>query len=286
MSKKLVIFGCGYLGSAYARQALGQGQEVVALTRNPSTAVALREAGIGKVVEAELSDDAWHGEIDAEQDCVLNCVGSGSDGIGGYIRSYVHGQDSIMRWAESGRVGTFVFTGSTSVYPQTDRCLVDEKADSTGVSEKGGLLLAAEKIGFDKPDSVGRSFILRLAGLYGPGRHLLLDHVREGTNAIKGNGDRILNLIHRDDACSAIRACFDAPETNMGRIYNVSDGSHATRLEITEWLANRLGVDPPGFAGAQDGDGPNRQISNARIRDDLGWSPAYPSYREGYEEML
>ena len=258
---------------------------MIALTRNAETVASLREAGVADVVEAELDSGSWHGKIDPKQDFVVNCVGAAADGVEGYLKSYVEGQDSVMQWAGNGQIGTYVFTSSSSVYPQTGRRLVDETASSDGVSERGGLLLAAERRGFNANDSIGRSFILRLAGLYGPERHLLLDNVRTN-ETLSGNGDRILNLIHRDDATSAILAVLDAGETNVGRIYNVSDGNHSSRAEIVEWLAGKLGVEVPAFAGDDEDDVPNRKVSNDRIRDELGWSPAYPSYCEGYEAIL
>ena len=190
-----------------------------------------------------------------------------------------------MQWAGKGQVGTYVFTSSSSVYPQTGRRLVDETASCDGVSERGGLILAAEQFGFPGVDSIGRSFVLRLAGLYGPGRHLLLDNLRV-SEPLSGNGDRILNLIHRDDAVSAILAALGADEANVGRIYNVSDGNHALRSEIVEWLAERLGVEAPSFAGDDEDGVPNRKVSNDRIRDELRWTPAYSSFRDGYEAIL
>ena len=53
--KRLVIFGCGYVGSEVARAAVGAGARVDALTRNPEKAAALRSLGLAKVVVAELS---------------------------------------------------------------------------------------------------------------------------------------------------------------------------------------------------------------------------------------
>jgi len=285
MSKQLVIFGCGYLGSELARQAIELGWHISAVTRNADTAASLNDAGVHKVVVADLDDDSWSGEIDSTQDYVVNCVGAASNDLDGYLKSYVDGQDSVVKWARDGKVGTYVFTSSTSVYPQTERQLIDETASSDGVSERGGLLLAAEQLGFPGGGGIGRSFILRLAGLYGPGRHLFLESVRNGVTQ-SGDGDRILNLIHRDDATSAILAVLQAGDNNIGRIYNLSDGNPSSRAEIAEWLAEKLGVDAPSFAGNDGSDASNRKISNNRIRDELNWSPAFPSFREGYNSIL
>jgi nucleoside-diphosphate-sugar epimerase len=285
VSSKITILGCGYLGSALAKVCLGKGWQVAALTRNPKTASALRTLGVSKVIESQIQNDDWHGQLDANQDFVVNCVGASSSDPDGYIASYVEGQDSVMKWLEQGQVGSFIFTSSISVYPQTEKRLVDETASCLGVSEKGGLLLAAEQKCFPPVPSITRSFVLRLAGLYGPGRHLLVDRIKSGTT-IKGDEDRILNLLHRDDAVDAILTCLSAPAQNIGRIYNVSDGNHPTRGQVVTWLAEKLGVPSPGFEGNGLANDSNRKISNNRILDELFWSPSYSNYQMGYKSIL
>ena len=245
----------------------------------------MRTLGVSKVIESQIQNDDWHGQLDANQDFVVNCVGASSSDPDGYISSYVEGQDSVMKWLEQGQVGSFIFTSSISVYPQTEKRLVDETASCLGVSEKGGLLLAAEQKCFPPVPSITRSFVLRLAGLYGPGRHLLVDRIKSGTT-IKGNEDRILNLLHRDDAVDAILTCLSAPAQNIGRIYNVSDGNHPTRGQVVTWLAEKLGVPSPGFDGNGLANDSNRKISNNRILDELFWSPSYSNYQMGYKSIL
>src|ERR1700710_2122377 len=93
--KRLVIFGCGYVGSAAAYAAVAAGARVEALTRNVEKAAALRAKGLSKVVVAELSSSDWHAQINGGADFVLNCVSSGG-GTDGYQRSYLAGMTSIL----------------------------------------------------------------------------------------------------------------------------------------------------------------------------------------------
>lgn len=285
MKQTITILGCGYLGSALAEQCISKGWSVSALTRNSAKAKDLRSMGVDKVIEAQIEDENWHDQLDSNQDFVVNCVGAASNDAQGYISSYIEGQDSVMKWLEQGSVRTFVFTSSTSVYPQSGKRFVDETASCVGVSEKGGLLLAAEQKCFPPVSSISRSFILRLSGLYGPGRHLLMNKVKQGED-IDGNEDRILNLIHRDDAANAIISCLQADESNLGRIYNVSDGTHATRGQIVAWLAESLNLSTPSFKGDDEECTPNRKVSNNRILDDLSWSPEYSNYQLGYQSIF
>ena len=161
-----MVFGCGYVGTAVAVEALGRGAVVTALTRNVALAAELRSKGMETVV-ADLANRDWHGKIPPNPEFVLNCVSSGGGGLEAYRRSYVEGTRSILDWAkQGGTVGTLVYTSSTSVYPQGDGVRVDETAPtpSASASDRARLLLQAE----DEIRGAGgvcrRWFVLRLAG--------------------------------------------------------------------------------------------------------------------------
>lgn len=285
--QRLVVFGCGYVGSAVAEAAVRAGLHVTALTRNAGQAKTLRAAGVRPIV-ADLASDSWHGELRDAPEFVLNCVSSGGGGLDGYRHSYLDGMRSILRWAgKIGGVGTFVYTSSTSVYPQDGGVVVDEFAP-TGGGDRAEILAAAEKELISNAVACRRWFVLRLAGIYGPGRHALLEQVRAG--AVAGAGDHYLNLAHRDDIAAGIWACFGAPENVASTVFNVADDGAARKREIVEWLASRLGVPAPTFTGAPSGGRravtPDRIIANAKLKATLGWRPNYPTFREGYAGIL
>ena len=79
---------------------------------------------------------------------------------------------------------------------------------------------------------------------------------------------------------------FLADDTNLGRLYNLTDGSPSPRGQIVEWLANKIEVDAPSFKEDDKEDTPNRKISSQRIMEELNWSPKFPSYIHGYESLL
>lgn len=262
--------------------------KVVALTRNPGTALLLREVGLSTVV-ADLAGSAWHDEIPGAPEFAVDCVSSGGGGVEAYRRSYVDGMESILAWARSkGRIGTLVYTGSTSVYPQGDGGRVDESLPAAARNERAQLLLETETRLAGAGDAVGRHFILRLAGIYGPGRHHLLEQVQSG--AVSGRGQHHLNLIHRDDIVTAIAACLAAPETVANEIINLADDGAATKAEIVTWLASTLGVAAPTFTGepaaGRTTGTPDRVILNSKAKTLLGWNPRYPTFREGYAKLL
>lgn len=298
-SKSLCVFGCGYVGQAVARAALDAGMRVAALTRNPAKAAALRAMGLDPVIEAELDGEAWHSQLMPAFDYTLNCVSSAGGGLDGYRKSYLGGQQSILRWAAKGRVGTLVYTSATSVYPQSDGERVGEGDVPADLSPSGEILRQAEALlSAQVPlPGIGRAFILRLGGIYGPERHYLLDKLRQGETTFAGSGDFIVNYIHRDDIVAAVLACFTAPPGCPGGVFNLVDGAYPTKQEIVEWLAAQTGSGPIHFDDSAQteregrrrnaaGQLPNRRVSNARIRQELGWEPRYKDFRSGYAPLL
>lgn len=291
--KRLVIFGCGYIGTAVARAALSAGAQVEALTRNPEKAAALRALGLAKVAVAELSSVEWHGQIARGPDFVVNCVSAGG-GPDGYRQSYVAGLQSILAWAAAGAapVGTLVYTSSTSVYPQGDGMVVDESAPADGGTPNGRTIRESEILLQNAPaTAVRRHFILRLAGIYGPDRHHLLDQLRTGADTLGGSGAHRLNLAHREDIVAAIFACLQAAPAIANEIFNVADTTPAMREEVVRWLAAKLGRPMPAFDGgttARRGGAPmpDRVISSAKIQRVLGWRPRFSDYRAGFEHIL
>jgi nucleoside-diphosphate-sugar epimerase len=303
--KRLVIFGCGYIGSAVAEAALTAGARVEALTRNPDRAAVLRATGLAKVVVADLASADWHERLEPGADYVVNTVSSG--GPESYRRSYVGGMKSLLAWASASRrggracrlgvgwsspIGTFVYTSSTSVYPQGGGVMVDETADASGATPNGAIIRESEILLENLPAGTAtRWFILRLAGSYGPGRHHLLDQLREGVARLNGSGAHRLNLAHRDDIVSAILGCLQAPASVGREIFNVADPAPALRSEIVLWLAQQLGRPVPGFDGtttARRGGAPmpDRIIASGKIQRMLAWQPRHPDYRSGFGAIL
>lgn len=287
--KRLVIFGCGYVGSAAAARAIEQGMSVTALTRNEARAAELRRLGV-RVVVAALDSTSWHDAIGTGCEFVLNCVSAASPDLEGYRQSYVGGMQSIAAWVKRGvTFGRFVYTSSTSVYPQGDGAVVDESASTEAASDRGALLLAAERLAFEAGAAArAETFVLRLAGIYGPGRHSLLEQVRGGM--VSGRGEHRLNLIYRDDIVDAIWACWSAQAGAGNTCFNLADNAPTPKSEVAAWLAQRLGVPPPQFTGEPGGTRravtPDRIIANGKAKSQLGWAPRHPSFRDGYATLL
>lgn len=291
--KQLLILGAGYIGQALAAKALAEGMRIAALTRNSADAEVLRSMGVSPVVEADLASCDWHGELRGPYDFVVNCVSSGGGGVAGYRHSYLEGQRSLCRWLSKRRVPLVVYTSSTSVYPQVNGELVDEATPLSGVSEAAGVLLESERLLLETAGEGEVRIVLRLAGIYGPGRHHYLDQLHLGETVFPGKGDDYLNLVHRDDVIGALMTVFRKASSEDSGCYNLSDGCHETKAAILQWLAEALGITGVRFdpeltssraSRRQNAAGmvPNRRVDNSRFCQVFDWKPLYPSFREGY----
>ncbi len=294
MPKSVMIFGCGYVGTALAQKLIKACVRVGALTRNASQAADLKKLGVSEVVVEDLHATAWHPVLKDDYDAVVNCVSSAGGGLEGYRKSYVEGQRRILEWVEGSAIRSYVYTGSTSVYPQDGGIEVDETADTTAAPPTGQLLLESEQILMDAPHRIESRYVLRLAGIYGPGRHYLLDRMRSGERVIPGVGDYFLNLIHRDDITSAIYTLLTCAASGNSGIYNLADNHPTTKAKMVEWLAGQMGLPTPQFDPDQvssrlqgrGGRMPSRRISNRKFSQTFAWQPIHPDFRSGYEALI
>lgn len=288
LPESVIIFGCGYVGTALAQHLIQAGCRVGALTRNEAQATVLEEMCLDEVIIAELDSSDWHSKVQGRYQAIVNCVSSAGGGIAGYRKSYLEGQRSILNWSRHQEIRSYVYTSSTSVYPQDGGMHVDESADNTNAPQTAQVLLQSEAL----LSHLVRWYVLRLAGIYGPGRHFLLNQLREAEGEIPGVGDYAMNMIHLEDIVSAICAalCADAPSG----VYNITDNEPTPKQEVLSYLAAALNMTEPIFnpkkvserLKRRGGRMPHRYISNAKARDQLDWSPKYPSFREGYTTLL
>jgi nucleoside-diphosphate-sugar epimerase len=268
----LLIAGCGFLGEAAAGFFCAQGWRVAGLTASEESAARL--AGKSWAVRAaDLASADSLARVRAELgtfDFVLHSASSGGGGADVYRRVYVEGARELSAAFPESRL---IFTGSTSVYAQTDGEWVDESSETQPARETGRILLEAE----DLIRHAG-GCVLRLAGIYGPGRSVLLRKFAEGSAILENGGTRWINQIHRDDAARAVQVV--AQSGVPGEIYNVVDDTPATQREVYRWIADYLGKPLP-LEGPGDPDRKrgwtSKRVGNRRLRA-LGWSPEFPSY--------
>ena len=181
-----------------------------------------------------------------------------------------------------------LFVSSTAVHGDADGGWVDESTTPAPGGFSGRLLREAEELLHRRLLGTGITpTVLRLGGIYGPGRTRLIDQVRGGT-AVAPAEPRYTNRIHRDDAAAAIvHLCSMAADP--GPVYLGVDNCPAELGEVQRFLAAELGLPLPASAVVGSDGGPsrggNKRCSNALLRS-TGFEFTYPTFREGYRAIL
>jgi len=291
MNKSKIIFGCGYLGARVARRWRDAGHDVVVVTRSRERADQFQREGYATIVADVTRPESLNNLPSAET--ALFAVGfdrsAGTSGPSIEV-VYAGGIRNVLAALPSG-VGRFIYISTTGVYGPAGGYWVDEATPPDPRREGGRASLAAEQA--LAANSLGsRGVILRLAGLYGPGRVPFIGQLRAG-EPIPAPESGYLNLIHVDDAAATVLAADGLAPFNDGpRTYCVSDGHPVRRGEYYNEVARQIGAPAPRFVEA-DPKSPraaraesNRRVRNDRMLAELHVSLAYPDYRAGLAAIL
>lgn len=291
----LLVVGCGYLGLRVARRFRDAGKVVHAMTRWADRAASFRESGFEPVV-ADITAPETLEQLPAT-DAVLIAVGYDRGSGKSIGEVYVQGVEHLLaRLPET--VKRLIYISSTGVYGQSDGSWVDESSVCEPVREGGRACLEAEHR-IEASRFADRAIILRLAGIYGPGRIPSRAAIERG-EPLEVPVDGYLNLIHVEDAASVVLACIDF--ARAPRTWLVSDGQPVLRREYYAEVARILHAPPPQFVehalvktqtpeqvqgvhARARGDA-DKRISNRRLREELRVQFAFPSYRQGLAAIL
>ncbi len=204
------------------------------------------------------------------------------------------------------KTSRFVYISTTGVYGPAGGEWVDEETPPVPQRDGGRASLAAEQA--LAAHRLGeRGVILRLAGIYGPGRVPFLKELR-ACEPIAAPSTGYLNLIHVDDAATVVVAAAESREVTSAaqsrpsaassgpngkpRVYCVSDGHPVERGEFYREVARLLGAPPPRFTDPDPCSpralraGADRRIRNDKMLSELGVSLAYADYRAGLAAVL
>lgn len=272
---KIAVLGAGYVGSALAREASARGHAVWAVRR--STTEAERD-GV-----RWLRGDLASGRVDglpATLDAVVLTVAP-SRGDVGYAGTYAPAAAGAVALAGATASRALLYTSSTGVYGGRDGAWVTESSPRQGAGEGNEALRAAEDIVL--ACSTARPMVLRVAGIYGPGRdpRARMQHAE----ALPQRGDYWLNLAHRDDIVAALLHTLTLAEAPS--VLNCSDGSPALAADVARWLTAQQGRDPTTLTFGNDAERSrnNQRVDNAALAA-TGWTPRFPSYRDGFQRGL
>lgn len=273
---RVLVAGLGDVGGRAAATLARQGHEVHGVRRSSS------DAPVGVTMHrGDLNDPALVDTLPDGLDAVLVTVSADGRDPDAYRRAYVRGPTTLLdALARRGDPVTRVlFTSSSAVYGQADGAWVDETSPTAPSTPTGAVLLDAEDAHLGGPFP---ATVVRLTGIYGPGRTRLVETVRRG-DAVVGSDPGWTNRIHAADAAGVlvhVLGLDDPPRVVLG-----TDDEPARRDVVLRWLAERLDVPAPRVDDAAAPSRGSKRCSNALLRS-LGWSPDFPSFREGYATLL
>ena len=282
---RVLIVGCGYVGLPLGAELVKQGHEVFGLRRSRGSEVEMAAAGL-KPLRADITRSEELAKLPGPFDWVVNTVSSSKGGEEEYRQVYLQGTRNLFEWLAPMPLRKFVYTSSTSVYGQTDGSVVKETSSTEPSSATSCLLVETEKLLLDA--AVTKKFpavILRVAGIYGPERgHLFQQYLRNEAR-IAGKGERIVNMIHRDDLANIIIAALK--NGRAGEVYNAVDDEPVAQIHFFRWLSETLGKWMPPFASEEENAQrkrglTNKKVSNRRLKMELGVALKYPTFRQGY----
>ncbi|CAJ1396235.1 unnamed protein product [Effrenium voratum] len=256
---ELLIYGAGYLGRRVAKlwQQQRPGAKVTCATRTAASHPQLAAEGWEALTTDELS-----GGTRRFAQVVFCAPPSRSDDYGAAVRA-------AMGLLEEH--GAAVFTSSAGVFAEDSGGTVDESG-AVGDSPANQRMLSAEK-------AAEGAAVLRLAGLYdldrGPHAYWLK------TGVVTGQPDGLINLVHYDDAASAV---VQALQAKSREVFVVADGVPLSRRGICEAAAKakHFGAAMPSFkAGEWEMGGTGgKRLDASKARRVLGWRPQFPSFAE------
>lgn len=283
---QLLIAGYGYLGQAVAELFSAADWQIEGWTMSPESAAKLS----GRLVPVHSVDISKREAVAARAknfDVVIHSASTRGGDAAAYRRVYLDGARNLLDQFGSART---LFISSTSVYAQTNGEWVTEESAADPSAETGKILREAEEL-----IRAGSGTVLRLGGIYGPGRSALLKKFLSGQAILDPENDRFVNEIHRDDAVRAIQLLGTGKE-NAGQVFNVVDDEPVLQSECYRWLAAKLNrplppVGTPVLSGVEGSTSKrkrgqtNKRVRNAKLRA-VGWVPRFRTFAEGMEKSV
>jgi nucleoside-diphosphate-sugar epimerase len=278
----LFVFGLGYSALHFVRR---QESGAAGTVTTPQKAGALSGEGIASFVfDGERADPTIALRL-ATSNCLLVSIPPGDEGCPVLIRF----GEAIAR---AGCIERILYLSTIGIYGDHGGGWIDERTEPRPVSDRSRERLAAEEGWKNLAAASGKSLhILRLAGIYGPRRNAL-ENLRNGTARRIVKPGQIFNRIHVEDIASAIAAAR-AADIRFG-VWNVTDDEPAPAQDVVAYAAMLLGVPPPPEIPFEAADlspmarsfyGESKRVSNRAMKQTLGVTLAFPTYREGLRDL-
>lgn len=280
----ILIVGCGYVGERFAEAALQRGWQISVLTRSLKRTEQLSQQGIIPYVGDVLVPKSL--ELLPPADLCLYAVGYDRTARVEKREVYVSGLRNVLTKVAP-QAGRLIYLSSTSVYGESTGQRVNEESNPAPSSESGQICLDAEQVVTEFAEGRGETrlpaTIVRLAGIYGPGRLIGRKQQLQEQQPISGNPQAWLNLIHVEDIVQSLFALAESPvETPR---FLLSDEQPIRRIDFYTELARLLETAPPLMPDSPSDD-LGKRCDSSLIRQMLGIKLKYPTIYEGLPASL
>lgn len=277
----LFVFGLGFSGRTIAQRRIAHGDIVSGTVRSREKAQALSAAGVhARVFGPDGRDSAITDDV-AACNALLISVPPGISGDP-VLASYA---DQIATAPQLRWIG---YLSTIGVYGDHGGAWVDEQTPATPTNARSRERADAEQawLAFGAANNIA-VHIFRLAGIYGPGQSQLAQLARGTARRIIKPG-QVFNRIHVEDIARVVDASLERPRA--GAIYNVTDNEPAPPQDVVSYAAKLCGREPPPEVDFEDAGltemgrsfyAEAKRVRNDLLRDELGVTLAYPTYREG-----
>lgn len=274
--ENIAILGCGYVGGTLADYWQDRGHFVTGTTTSRSRRAALAET-VAKAVVMKANDlSAVHSLLEG-QDTLVVCVaptGSQEAAASTYEATYLETAKNLaIALSDAPNVTQVIYLSSCSVYGDRHGEWVDETAEIDPLDRKSQVIYEAEQIILGAANESQKVCVLRLGGIYGPGRELVNMFGGLAGMTMPGKGDRFINWIHRDDIIGAIEF---ARSNELNGTYNLVDDSQLTIKEQVKLVCTAYGL-PPVHWDAAKFSPPRKslQVNNQKLKA-AGYELIYP----------
>lgn len=271
----VIILGCGYVGKAVAQQWKQQGLWVTGTTTR-----AARLAELTPLVDRALvlngNDASALQAALSDQQVVLLSVGAPS--IDAYEATYLQTAKTLVQILDQTPVQQVIYTGSYAVYGDRQGDWVTEDMPVLPANPNGEILVATEQTLLHAATADRRICILRLGGIYGPGRELIRIFQRAAGTTRPGDGKDVGNWVHLDDIVGAIEF---ARVNQLQGIYNLVQDVPVTTGELLDRLCQLHQLPAVTWDASQPSNRPyNAKVSNQKLRGS-GYQFRYPEIQIG-----
>ena len=290
-SKNLLIFGMGFSASHFAKRMLKKGWNVTGTSRS--------DAGREKIAAIGVTPCHFDGDDEAMTDDLKSAiakathilVSAGPNEAGDPVLN----RCGAALKADDVRpnIGWVGYLSTVGVYGNHDGAWVDETTECRPVSKRSVYRVAAENAWLEFGEKTGTKVqLFRLGGIYGPGSNPL-EKLKAGKSRRIDKPGQVFSRTHIEDIAGALDAAIHSDTSHA--IFNVVDDEPAPPQDVITYGAELLGLDVPPLIHIDDAEmtpmarsfyGENKRVSNARVKEALGYCFTYPTYRGGLAALV